>query len=89
MVVVFRTESSSMYEVNIDERKIRRLHGANPATNRLGHDGEWKEFLNISELEIGESVVITWSISNEQEEFRLKTTVTSPIIDFVESSGLS
>ena len=56
----FTTETGSRYEVDAENKQIRRLSGANAATKRQGKDGDWKKYENISSIEIGKSVIIDW-----------------------------
>ncbi len=66
--MIFNTQNSA-YEV--EEGIIRRLSGVNDPTPYQGPDGEWKEYLSITSVEVGLPVVIHW-----HDE---KHTVTSPV----------
>lgn len=58
--MLFETVSGSLYEVDQTNWQIRRISNSNGAksTNRQG-DG-WKKFKEISNVEVGSSVLITW-----------------------------
>jgi hypothetical protein len=48
----------SIYEVDEDEKKIRRLVSEHEATPRQGADGEWKQFYRIDHTDAG--LLIHW-----------------------------
>lgn len=56
----FKTESGSEYEVNADDKKIRRLFGKVKPTDRQGADGEWKKYEDISDIVVGRSVIVVY-----------------------------
>lgn len=58
----FETETGSLYEVDLESKKIRRLNGKGNPTPRQGQDGQWKKYINISPSfpVIGQSVLISW-----------------------------
>lgn len=56
----FITETGSVYEVDSDNKRIRRLNGNSDPTIRQGKDGEWKSFESI-EISVNESAVIFWN----------------------------
>jgi len=60
-ICAFKTVSGSVYEVNLTDKKIRRLNGSTNPTARQGKDGDWKEFANITRISIGHPVFITWT----------------------------
>jgi hypothetical protein len=57
----FSTESGSMYEVNPETKQVRRLIGINDPTLRVGTDGRWRTYLELSPVEIGRPVWIIWT----------------------------
>jgi hypothetical protein len=57
--MTFATENS-LYEVDLAASRIRRLAGKENPTPRQGEDGEWKTFFGISEVMIGQTVLIAW-----------------------------
>lgn len=58
--MLFQTVNGSSYEVDQENKKIRRLSGSSNPTNRQGKDGDWKTFFNISPIVEGKGVVIFW-----------------------------
>lgn len=63
----FTTVSGSVYEVNFDSKKIRRLNGVKDSTSRQGKDGEWRAYKELipSPLKKGVSAVIIWKDDTE------------------------
>jgi hypothetical protein len=58
----FTTKSGSVYEINTDSKKIRRLKGTEDPTPRQGKDGEWRPYADIfpNPIQVGKGVVIAW-----------------------------
>lgn len=56
----FTTVTGSVYEVDTEGKKIRRLQGKKDPTPRQGKDGEWRGYLNDLEVKVGASVWIQW-----------------------------
>ena len=42
--MTFETETGSVYEIDPDGNRVRRLYGRKGPTTRQGHDESWKEF---------------------------------------------
>lgn len=57
----FTTVSGSVYEVNTDSKQIRRLNGVKDPSPRLGADGQWRGYSEITPIKVGSSVAIVWS----------------------------
>lgn len=55
----FTTETSSMYEVDTERKRVRRLIGAGNPTPRIGKDGEWKRYKHI-EVKLRQKAIIVW-----------------------------
>lgn len=99
----FTTQSGSVYEVDVTNKKIRRLSGTTDPTPRQGEDGEWKSYEdfgslteiligNKGKLTIGESAVIVWVQSEHaplSNDGGVKTTFTSPVMEIDEGSANS
>ena len=49
---------NSIYEIDEDNRLIRRVSGLSSPTPRQGKDGEWKEYVSIEPFEGG--MLICW-----------------------------
>jgi len=93
----FTTQSGSIYEVDTEGKKIRRLEGKKNPTPRQGKDGEWRGYLNDLKVEVGESVLISWAAAHQLTEETLgllgiseteapppvpgRLTITSPVIE--------
>lgn len=88
-MLVYKTKSGSQYEVDLEGKKIRRLFGEVTPTERQGNDGEWKEFETISNIVIGNSVIIGWRLIGDAGSFVLQTTLTSPVTEIIDISTLS
>jgi hypothetical protein len=73
----FLTETGSVYEIDQNERQIRRLSGAGPGTSRVGNDGVWRSFVGVSGPVVGSSVLVHWRVNPESGV--LETTVTSRV----------
>lgn len=76
--MIFRTESST-YEVDRAGRRIRRVSGKGPPTPRMGEEGEWRRYSDLSEVRVGEPVVVLWAMGEESGLAVARTTVTSPV----------
>ncbi len=56
----FITESNSIYEIDKENSRIRKLNSQEPsASKRIG--GDWKSFARISPVVVGKSVLIFWN----------------------------
>ena len=73
----YKTETGSLYEVDIPNCLIRRIAGTSQPTDRVGEDGIWKKFIGLSWS--GSRLVIAWRFNKETNI--LETTVTSPVIE--------
>ena len=69
------TETGSLYEISGSQ--IRRLYGEHEPTVRQGQDGAWKDFVSISEIRIGHSMLIVWG-TNEGVH---KSTMTTAVVN--------
>lgn len=71
--MIFKTANST-YEIDNENKKVRRLYGLTEATERQGQDGDWKSFADISEITLGRSVLVVWALDGS-----IPATVTSPV----------
>lgn len=55
--VVFRTQNSA-YEIDQEQKLIRRLSGTNRIVGNLGLDGEWQKYDCIVDVEVGKHAII-------------------------------
>jgi hypothetical protein len=60
--MIFTTDNST-YEIDRQNKRIRRLEGLNKPTPRQGTDGVWKEYAGITRIVIGEQVLIIWQFT--------------------------
>lgn len=78
--MIFQTESGSTYEIELQDKKVRRLNGTGDATPRMGTDGEWKSYVDISDLIIGSRILFVWQWDQDEEgQLVARSTVTSKI----------
>lgn len=93
----FTTMSGSVYEVDTEAKKIRRLNGKKDPTPRQGKDGEWRGYLGELTIQVGESVWISWADAHPLTEETLsllgiteaeapppspgRNTFTSPVVE--------
>lgn len=75
-MIEFQTKNSH-YEVDIDGKKIRRLRGLHDPFPMGVPDGEWRSFIEISEICLRQSVLVVW---NEEGSI----TRTSPVQSYIE-----
>ncbi len=89
----FVTISGSMYEVDLKEKKCRRLIGVNDPQPRQGKDGEWKAFVDIlPEVPVkGSPVIFVWDRATTpkledtpEEGYIAPTTMTSYVVEIIE-----
>jgi len=82
MTKYVRTISGSIYEIDEDNKCIRRLHGIANPTPRQGADGEYKTYKEII-IAANKAMVIVWeTTSNEDGELICRTTSTSSVEAF-------
>lgn len=80
----FTTASGSTYEVDKDNKQVRRLNGKNDPTPRQGQDGQWRKYADISVV-VGDSAMIFWNRSDTpllegSPEVAIPGTITSTVI---------
>lgn len=52
---------NSIYEVDPDNRRIRRVVGANQPTSQFGTNGEWHDYHEVAGMEVGSiTPVVYW-----------------------------
>lgn len=74
--MIVKTESGSIYEVDLRNKKIRRLHGESDATPRMGKDFEWKVYDTLF-VESGGPMMVIWDWVERGEQVIAKCTSTS------------
>lgn len=86
----FLTESGSVYQVDRPLRRIRRVSGKSAATRRFGgtEDGAWRTYVEISDVELGQRVWVSWERDPRPDEERMKhNTVTSRVVNIVQTDS--
>jgi hypothetical protein len=79
--VIFKTQSGSAYEVDLETQRIRRLYGVLNPTTRTGTDGVWKKYGSLTEIEVGVPVLIIW--------WGGELTATSQVIEILKQENLN
>lgn len=77
--MIIKTFSNSLYELDTQNKRARRLHGKKDPTKLTGKDGEWKAYTFISEVIIGESLIIAWA--EDVDGYTQPATQTSAIVE--------
>jgi len=88
----FTTLSGSIYELDQENKRLRRLYGKRPSTDRQGDD--WKCYVEIfpNPIVIGSRVLIYWiqeetPLLEGSPENSIATTLTSPVQSIEENHG--
>ena len=80
----FTTYSGSTYEVDLANKKARRLNGKHDPMPRQGIDGKWKKYINIIGPEVGSSCVFVWNVDVDSNLPIAQTTMTSEVMNIFE-----
>lgn len=72
-MTTYITESGSVYEVDHDNKRVRRLSGVKDPTPRQGKDGEWKTYVELNTELFPGCLFFIW-------EHPGKGTRTSPVV---------
>lgn len=80
-MIFLRTQSGSIYQIDPDQSRIRRIQGIREPT-QLQTDN-WKTYTSISDIKIGSSVLIKWK--DPAEGYIQPATITSPITTISEN----
>lgn len=73
-MTTYRTRNS-VYEVDEEAKRVRRLEGGGPGGARFGEDGVWRDYDTIIHTEMG-SLLIYWP-GGDGDVFRQEMTLTS------------
>jgi hypothetical protein len=57
--MTFTTETGSVYEVDTEAKRIRRLTGEGKPTERVGD--VWRDYSDITTVALGYRVLVTWT----------------------------
>lgn len=60
-MVRVRTESGSVYDVDVAGQRIRRVHGRHGPADTQPQDGIWRRFAGIEGPEVGLPMVVYWA----------------------------
>lgn len=96
--MIIHTASQSIYEFDLKNKRVRRLHGIQDATKRQG-DNLWRQYQEVvpDPIQIGMRVMIVWTPEEELlpdtqadvDEVALPTTITNIVVSIVEEEILS
>lgn len=56
-----RTESGSVYDVDGEEMRIRRVHGRHGPADTQPQDGIWRRITGIEGPVVGETMIVYWA----------------------------
>lgn len=51
---------NSVYEFDLPNHKVRRAEGNGAPTPRFGDEGAWQPYVEVSEILVGEAIIIRW-----------------------------
>ena len=91
-MIKFQTESGSLYELDEENCRVRRLLGVKDPTPRQGQDGEWTQFTEASAVIVGEPVAFLWSMGSVDSNGGFviaKTTLTSSVTKILSEEDLN
>lgn len=85
-IIKFLTKSGSLYEVDAIEKKIRRVSNTNNSQPTDRQTDSWKEYSNITDIVVGQSVLICWDknttpIFDGSPDHAVPSTMTSPVVE--------
>ena len=81
-MIVFKTETGSIYEYDEVAKRIRRISGVNPTTKRCGQEGEWTSCSEVTQIEVGCCALINWSGTHSPSiPGAIPLTITSRIVE--------
>jgi len=78
--VKIKTQTGSFYEIDLLEKKFRRLTGDGTPTPRTGDDVVWKNYLAVTFPRVGDRVFVTWRHTDECSQ----CTTTSPVSEITD-----
>lgn len=84
--MIFKTVTDSLYEVDRENSRIRRVTGNREPTKRQGSDGEWREYENITDVGVGGPVLIHWKHAQPVVAGALPCTLTSPVKEIIDAN---
>jgi hypothetical protein len=88
--LVIETRSGSLYELDTEQKRVRRVLGQGAPKPRIGEDGQWKTYADIVGPYLGERLLIFWDAKDtplfegSDPEAASPTTITSAVVDIRE-----
>ena len=59
-----KTASGSIYNIGTENKKIRRESGDRAYNNHVSLDGEWRPYLDMGDVIIGQPIFVLWDVEN-------------------------
>ena len=87
--MIFRTTTGSVYEIDRQANRVRRMAGVKDPTPRQGPDGEWKTFVDCMGVYVGSQALFIWEEVEKDGVPIMKTTATSPIVEIYKEGQAS
>jgi hypothetical protein len=81
--MLIHTQSGSIYEIDEENTRARRLTGNGPSTQRVGDS--WRQYADLS-LNLGEGMIIVWEYVIENDVPIAKSTITSMVLKITNES---
>ena len=79
----FKTVTGSLYEIDLPNNRVRRLTGTKAVTNHQNDDGDWQDYLEVSEVKVGVGVFITWRYDIVEGDTIARNTLTSDVAEII------
>lgn len=79
-----RTESGSVYDVDLDGCRIRRVHGRHGPADTQPQDGIWRRFAGIEGPEPGRPMIVYWAkeaAGARDTDFGFRTTDVEAVLE--------
>ncbi len=80
-----RTDSGSVYDVDLDQKRIRRVHGRLGPNDTRPQDGIWRNFVGLDGPEVGQTMVVYWSTQGggtNETNLGFRTTAVLEVTEF-------
>lgn len=79
-----RTESGSVYDVDREGMRIRRVHGRHGPADMQPQDGIWRRISGLEGPKAGESMVVYWATEvtgPTETDFGFRTTMVTDVTE--------
>ena len=77
----FITETGSVYEVDTDGRRARRLAGKADPTANMKEDGQWRGYQAVRLIAPGLRVMFEWGFETRGDGLKYRQTLTSQVTE--------